>query len=56
MPFISLKTVFEVLAEVWINLTSGWFGIVIVTPGFLGTSIDDYIKLLTINLPQGILG
>lgn len=53
----SSKTVFEVLASLWINLSSGWLGILVVAPGFFGVkSLEEYIKLLTINLPLAIVG
>ncbi len=55
--FVSKTTFLEVLASIFINLASGWFGILLVTPGFLGTSnISDYLRLLTLNLPFGIVG
>lgn len=53
----SSKTVFEVLASVWINLSSGWLGILVVAPGFFGLELlGEYIKLLTINLLLAIVG
>ena len=57
MRLFSRKTLFEVLAGIWINLTSGWFGILVVVPGFFGvSSADEYTKLLTINVPLDIVG
>ena len=57
MRFISLKTLFEVLSEILENLTSGWFGLLIVAPGLFDvSSFDEYMHLLTINLPLGIVG
>jgi len=54
---ISRKTVLDVITLIFINLTSGWFGLVFVSPGFLGkVSIDAYLKLLTTNLAFGIFG
>lgn len=51
------RTILEVVTSIFINLTSGWFGIVFVSPGFLGGfSIERYLKLLTTNLLFGIFG
>lgn len=53
----SQKTFFEVVTSIFVNLTSGWFAIVFISPGFLeGVSIDKYFKLLTTNLLFGIFG
>lgn len=55
--FVSRKTSLEVLASVFINLTSGWFGILLVTPGFFGMSnFLEFLRLLTLNIPFGIVG
>ncbi|GAB4219965.1 MAG: hypothetical protein Fur009_8420 [Candidatus Microgenomates bacterium] len=52
----SKKTIFEVLANIWINLSSAWFGILLVSPGvFSIKSQNEYFNLLTTNLPLGIL-
>lgn len=57
MRFITLQTLLEVLSGISENLTSGWFGVVIVAPGFFSiSSLDEYIKLLTVNIPLGIVG
>ena len=57
MKFVSLRTFFEVLAGIWLNLTSGWFGILLISPGLFGTvSPGGYIQLLTVNGPFGIVG
>lgn len=57
MKTFSKRTLYEVLAGIWINLTSAWFGILVVAPGFFGaSSFEQYIGLLTINLPLGIVG
>lgn len=56
MPF-STKTFFEVMATIFINLTSGWFGVLFVAPGLFDVaSLSEYRQLLTANLPFGILG
>lgn len=53
----SAKTLFEVLAGIWINLTSAWFGIILVSPGLFGvSSFSEYNKLLSANIPFGIMG
>ena len=55
--FFSTKTFFEVMTAVFVNLTSGWFGVLFVAPGlFEVVSFFEYRQLLTINLPFGILG
>ena len=47
----------EVLCGISINLTSGWFGILIISPGlFKVSSSFEYAQFLTINLSFGILG
>lgn len=57
LRIFSQKTIFEVLASIWINLISWWLGILIIAPGFFGVkSIEEYKKLLTINLPLAIVG
>lgn len=57
MRYISEKTFFEVLTNIWVNLTSGWFALLLIAPGFLGTkSIEEYFQLLITNLPFGIVG
>ncbi|MCS6956709.1 MAG: hypothetical protein N2593_00860 [Patescibacteria group bacterium] len=56
MKFFSLKTIFEVLAQISINITSGWFGILIITPGFFGVrSLNEYKNLLTTYIPFAIV-
>ena len=56
MRFFKMRTFLEVLAAIWVNLTSGWFGLLLVAPGFFGVaSIEEYTKSLTINLPLGIV-
>ncbi len=53
---LSKKTVFEVLANLWINLSSAWFSILLVSPGLFSIkSQQQYFNLLTTNLPLGIL-
>lgn len=55
--FVSRKTSVEVVANIFINLTSGWFGVLLVVPGFLGASDTlEYLHLLTPNIVFGILG
>ena len=57
MKVFSRKTIFEVFAGTTINLTSGWFGILLVAPGFFGDStFEEYFKLFITNVPFGILG
>lgn len=57
MKLFSKKTILEVLASMFINLTSGWFGVVLITPGLFGaSSLNEYLRLLIVNLPFGIVG
>ena len=57
MWLLSPKNGFEVLAGICINLTSGWFGILVISPGFFNiSSFGQYFSLLTNNLPFGIVG
>jgi len=56
MRFFSTKTLFEVMATIWANLTSGWFAILLISPGLFDIPLDKYLQSLTINLPLGILG
>ncbi len=54
--FISKETFLEAGVGIAINLTSGWFAVMLISPGILGvSSIEDYIGLLTTNLPFGIV-
>lgn len=54
---ISQKTFFEVLTNIWVNVTSGWFAILLIAPGVFGTSsTGEYFQLLIKNLPFGIVG
>lgn len=56
MKLFSVKSSLEVLASILVNLTSAWFGVMLVVPGFLGaTSLEGYLKLLTANLPFAIV-
>lgn len=56
-PLFSLQTKLSVLASVFINLSSSWFGVLIITPGIFGVgSLSEYLKLLLLNLPFGIVG
>jgi len=56
MRFFSTKTLFEVMATIWANLTSAWFGILMVSPALFEIPFNQFLRSLTINLPLGILG
>ena len=57
MKVFSQKTLINVLAAISINLTSAWFGLLVVSPGLFGlSSLEEYGKLLINNLPFAILG
>lgn len=47
----------KVFYDISVNITSGWLGILFVSPGFFGaTSFDEYWGLLRANLPFVIIG
>ncbi|MDO8515178.1 MAG: hypothetical protein Q7S14_01635 [bacterium] len=57
VKIFSSHSVFSVLSDLAINLSSGWFGVVLIAPGISGSSsFTEYIQLLTINVPFGIVG
>lgn len=57
IPIISNSTKFKVLAELMVNLASGWFGVVLISPGLFGVaSVEEYLGMLIANLPFGIVG
>ncbi|MEK7523329.1 MAG: hypothetical protein AAB569_07095 [Patescibacteria group bacterium] len=57
MNLFSYKTFLEVITVIITNLTSGWFGALLIIPGFIsGITLDRYLKSLLSNLQYGILG
>lgn len=57
MKLFSKRTFLEVFNQILINLSSGWFGVVLIAPGFFGASSpQQYFGILLQNLPFGILG
>ena len=57
MNLFSYKTFLEVITIIITNLTSGWFGALLITTGFVnGITFDKYLKSLMLNLQYGILG
>lgn len=57
MSIFSQKTFLEVTTSIMLNLTSGWFGVLLISPGLSsGITVDKYLKSLTTNLLFGILG
>jgi len=57
MNIFSFKTFLEVITAIIINLTSGWFGVLLISPGFTsGITLDKYLKSLMSNLQYGIFG
>lgn len=57
MKLFSTKTFLETVLGILINLSSGWFGVILVAPGFFGvSSLPQYFNVLLHNLPFGILG
>lgn len=55
MDYFSQKTLFETLGALFINLSSGWFGVLIIGPNLKGVSFLEFLSLLLINLPFGIV-
>ena len=55
MLAVSQKTFAEVFAAFLVNLSSGWFAILVIAPGFLTTAPEEYRRLLLLHLPFGIV-
>ncbi len=55
MRMITPSTLGKGLADLSINLSSGWLGILLISPGFYGVTMSKYVELLLINLPPAIL-
>ena len=55
MLFFSLKTFFEIVSEIVVNLTSGWLGF-LMAPLVFGEKLENYSYLLTKGLFFSILG
>ena len=57
MSIFSYETFLEVTISIMVNLTSGWFGVLLISPGLSSEiTLDRYLKSLTSNLLYGILG
>lgn len=56
MKLFSIKTFFEVLAALFVNLTSAWFGVILVTPTIFGFPPSEIVLTLTSNMGFGIVG
>ncbi len=56
MKICSQKTFCEVTSGLFVNLASGYVGLMIISPGFFEVSFQTYLKTLTQNLPFAILG
>lgn len=56
MTISSPKTILEVTAAIFVNLTSAWLGILLVSPGLANATSQQYINLLLHNLPFAIVG
>lgn len=55
MKTIAPSTLGKGFADLSINLSSGWLGILLISPGFYGITMSKYVELLLINLPPAIL-
>lgn len=57
MNLFSQKTILEVVASIFVNLTSGWFGVLLISPGLSsGITVNKYLESLMSNLQYGIIG
>ncbi len=52
---ISTVTVIKGLAEISFNLASGWLGILLISPGFFGITLEKFGELLFRNLFPAII-
>ncbi|OGD55890.1 hypothetical protein A3I57_00500 [Candidatus Beckwithbacteria bacterium RIFCSPLOWO2_02_FULL_47_23] len=52
---ISPATVTKGLAEISFNLASGWFGVLLISPGYFGVTLDEFGDLLLRNLFPAII-
>lgn len=43
------------ISDVSINLASGYLGVLLISPGFLGADLPNYLNLVFTNLPPAIL-
>lgn len=51
------KILSEVLSIITINITSGYIGLMLVAPGFLGSkTFIDFLNTTLINLPLSLIG
>ena len=55
MILLPTKSTLEVITGIMVNLTSGWFGVLLISPGLFGVSPTEYLRLLLFNLPFGIV-
>lgn len=53
--FASRLSLIQSLADLSINLASGWLGVLLISPGFTGVSFDKYTDQLIVNLPPAII-
>ena len=49
------KSLLEVIGGLLLNLSSGWFGVILISPGILGKSFSQTAPTLLANIPFGIL-
>ena len=51
------QLILKLLYDISVNLTSGWFGLLFVSPGFFEfASFSEYFQTLRINLVLAIIG
>ena len=55
MKLVSRRNILDSLADLSINLASGWLGVLLISPGFLGVSFPKYMELLLFNFPPAII-
>lgn len=49
------KSILEAIGGLLLNLSSGWFGIILISPGILGKSFSENAYVLLLNVPFAIL-
>ncbi len=57
MKTFSRRNLIFLFEGLFLNLTSGWLGVLVVVPGVFGVStVNEYLRLLIVNFPLGTTG
>lgn len=56
MRVFSQKAVLEVFAAIFVNLSSGWMGIILISPGLFELTKGQFSIILLKNVPFAIVG